>query len=43
MTLKMMDVDKDKWNAFKKWCANNDTTMKAEIDKFLNKFIKGAK
>ncbi len=34
----MVDVDKDKWKVFGKWCVNNDTTIRAEIDKFLNKF-----
>ena len=43
MAYTMIDIDKKKWRAFKIWCAHNDTTLKAEIDKFLNKFIKEAK
>ena len=43
MTYTMIDIDRKKWKEFKIWCANNDTTMKAEIDKFLNKFDKGGK
>ena len=43
MTLKMIDVDGKKWKAFGLWCANHDTTMKSEMDKFLGKFIKEAK
>ena len=38
MTLKMVDVDAKKWKAFRKWCNNHDTTLKVEIDKFLDKF-----
>ncbi len=41
MTMKMIDVDEKKWKAFGKWCVNHDTTMKEEIDKFLNKFGRG--
>ena len=37
---KLIDVEPDKWKEFKKYCAIKETTMKAEIDKFLNKFNK---
>lgn len=40
MSLKMINVDGGKWNIFKKWCVANDTTMIAELDKFLDKFKK---
>lgn len=40
MTLKMIDVDDKKWKAFRKHCNNKDTTMKAKLDKFLDKFMK---
>ena len=36
----MIDVDAKKWKAFRLWCANQGTTMKAEIDQFLEKFVK---
>ena len=38
MTLKMIDVDPKKWKSFRKWCGNHETTMKAEVNRFLNKF-----
>lgn len=38
MTNKLIDVDNIKWKQFGKWCAVHDTTIKAELDKFLNKF-----
>jgi hypothetical protein len=41
MVYKMIDVDGKKWNTFRKWCAANDTTMKAEVDLFLNKYCRG--
>ena len=40
---KLVDVEPDKWKSFKKYCANKEITMKAELDRFLNKFVKGAK
>ena len=42
LTLKMIDVDSKKWSKFRLWCANHGTTMKAEMDRFLDKFMKGA-
>lgn len=36
---KLIDVDPDKWKLFRKYCVNKDTTMKAELDKFLNRFV----
>jgi len=39
----MIDINKEQWKVFKKWCANNETTMKAELNKMLNKFLKEAK
>ena len=41
MVPKLVYVDGEKWVKFKKWCVNNDTTIKAEIDKFLNQVIGG--
>lgn len=43
MGLKLINVDDKKWKAFRKYCFDNEITMKAEIDKFLNKFEKGEK
>lgn len=40
MAYTMIDIDKQKWKVFKLWCINHDTTIKAEIGKFLDKFIK---
>lgn len=39
----MIDVDAKKWKDFKRWCNNNETTMKLEMDKLLNKFVQEAK
>jgi len=36
--IKAVDVDKDKWKKFKKWCFDNDSTIKTEIDKFLSRY-----
>jgi hypothetical protein len=33
---KQVVVDLDKWKRFKKWCALNDTSMKEELDIFLD-------
>ena len=35
---KLMDVDPEKWKMFKRHCAMKDSTMKAEMDKILDKF-----
>lgn len=35
---KLVDVDNKKWKNFGKWCVMHDTTIKNEIDKFLDKF-----
>jgi hypothetical protein len=35
---KMIDVDNNKWEAFGIWCYTHKTTIKKELDKFLNKF-----
>lgn len=40
---KAIDVDDKKWVQFGKWCKANDTTIRKELDKFLNKFYKGEK
>ena len=36
----MIDVDAKKWKAFGLWCANHGTTMKAEMNKILDRFVK---
>jgi len=35
MKMKAINVDEKKWDTFKKWCVNNDTTIQKQIDKFL--------
>lgn len=37
---KQIYVKNSKWKKFKKICFNNDSTIKKEIDKFLDRFIK---
>lgn len=39
MICKSINVNEQKWDAFRKWCVNNNTTIKVEIDKFLNQFV----
>lgn len=41
MTLKMIDVDDKKWQKFRIKCLQINSTMKYELDKFLDKFLKG--
>ena len=43
MTVKLIEVNEKKWNAFRKYCVNNDTTMRAEMDRMLNRFVRGEK
>lgn len=40
MVNKLIEVDETKWKKFHLWCVNNSTTIKKEIDKFLDKFSK---
>ena len=38
-----MDVDPKKWDKFRKWCVANNTTIRKEIDRFLDVFNKNKK
>lgn len=41
MMNKQIIVDEKKWELFKKWCINHDTTIKDELDKFITKVLEG--
>ena len=43
MTQKMVEVDDQKWRQFRLLCLKNNTTIKKELDRFLNKKLKGEK
>lgn len=38
---KMVDVDEQKWDKFRKWCVMHNTTIKDEMDKFLTNKVGG--